>query len=359
MMTMKTTNGTGVEAPVRKAAGGRRRALRARFRPAGWRRARALLLALGLAGAGGTGSPAAASTGARRGLGPAADLSRMMTEASPRLSEPVVLTLRLGERCAILVQPVGEAVAVPPGSVEAALVGDRTVVLTPRRIGDAELVLLSGGTHRWTVPLRILPGSFAADDDADDEGGERGGGREDSAGPGSPARARRGGPDPAIRPRDRLADEVATGPSPAAMRPVPPASAGEAPGAASAAGPETEVRTPWAGRAHALREPARRGTPGGAEGAVAPFGRAPAAPSWRADPPEGAAAPGRSGGADLADRPPRLGGILRSARGPIAILDGRPVEVGQWVGRFRVESIEMDRVVLRTGRNLVDLTLPW
>jgi hypothetical protein len=43
---------------------------------------------------------------------------------------------------------------------------------------------------------------------------------------------------------------------------------------------------------------------------------------------------------------------MRSAGGPVAILDGRPAGPGDRVGAYRVELVDADRVVLsRDGRS--------
>jgi hypothetical protein len=57
-------------------------------------------------------------------------------------------------------------------------------------------------------------------------------------------------------------------------------------------------------------------------------------------------------------RVPRLGGIIRTAAGPAAILDGQPVGLGERIGSYRVEQMESDRVVMSYKDKWIELALP-
>lgn len=201
--------------------------------------------------------------------------------------------LAVGERRALLVQAVDQAIATPEDLVEVACVGPRTVVVTGRQPGEVELKIIAGN-REWTMPLTVL-GDERPDDAADD-----------------------------ARVMPRVTPKIV---------PVPPPRVASAAGADLAEedfAPREAVEPPPVLRRSV---PRRDAIDDAFHGAAIVRGDAPAGPL------------------------PRLTGVLRTAQGPVALLNGAPVGVGERSGEYTVVSVDDDAVVLDCRGRVTTLRL--
>jgi hypothetical protein len=263
-----------------------------------------------------------------------------------------------GERRVLLLPPGTSLQCSHPAALDVTTLGDRAAVITSREVGTFQLQLCHG-RRRWAVPIVVradpeeprpawaapAPSSFAAAKVSADR----------AAGAQSPA------PPVPIRPWEKLLTAAAAAdgaPSPGAEYGGPGVAASEPKFRALRTGPVSDDGV------HPASVFAAGETAAGRVGDPAGVPMLPDDPPL-VEPVDHAGPLRRPGqGLDAADpRPaptegtPRFTGVMRTTRGFVALLDGRPVGQGESTGPFRVERVDADRVLLARDGWVKELAL--